>query len=303
MQSIRHEPVNADGPAIANLPDTDSQHPAAMVELAIPVAGTQMNGHIYLAAGEGPHPTVILLHGYPGNERGLDLAQFLRRDGMNVLFFHYRGAWGSGGLFSWKNSVEDVLAAIRFLRSSSARAGYRVDPERIVLAGHSLGAWLSIYVAASEPGVCAAVAMGLENMGADAKLYKIDTQERVAWLKYLQATVGEGRPIRAKSAEFLLEELLEHADQFDLLAQIDALRDRPVLMVGATRDWELPVEEHQHPLAAALLEAGSSSVDDVVLEADHSFSSCRIELCSIVLDWLKRHVMPVGRHTVAQGCS
>ena len=38
---------------------------------------------------------VLLLHGFPGNEKNLDLAQDLRADGFNVLFFHYRGAWGS----------------------------------------------------------------------------------------------------------------------------------------------------------------------------------------------------------------
>lgn len=59
-----------------------------------------MSGLIYIASGAGPHPTVILLHGYPGNEKNLDLAQSLRREGWNVLFFHYRGAWGSEGEFS-----------------------------------------------------------------------------------------------------------------------------------------------------------------------------------------------------------
>src|SRR5271170_7512422 len=228
MNNITQVQPRGTGAAIAGLADADAQHPAAMVELAVPVAGTQMNGHIYLAAGAGPHATVLLLHGYPGYERSLDLAQFIRTAGVNVLFFHYRGTWGSGGLFSWKNSVEDVAAAIRFLTSPSVRARYRVDAERIVLAGHSLGAWLAIYVAASDPAVCAAVAMGLENMGADAKLYKVDKDERIAWLRYLQRTVGEGRPIRARSAEFLLEELLEHADQFDLLPLATRLRDRPV---------------------------------------------------------------------------
>ena len=32
-----------------------------------------------IAAGAGPHPTMLLLHGLPGNERNLDLAQAARR--------------------------------------------------------------------------------------------------------------------------------------------------------------------------------------------------------------------------------
>ena len=36
---------------------------------------------IVLAAGAGTHPVVVFLHGYPGNERNLDLAQAVRRAG------------------------------------------------------------------------------------------------------------------------------------------------------------------------------------------------------------------------------
>lgn len=36
---------------------------------------------LYTAGGEGTHPTVILLHGIPGCERNLDLAQAVRRAG------------------------------------------------------------------------------------------------------------------------------------------------------------------------------------------------------------------------------
>jgi pimeloyl-ACP methyl ester carboxylesterase len=56
-----------------------------------------MNALFYLAGGPGPHPTIVLLHGFPGNEQNLDLAQSIRRAGWNVLTLHYRGAWGSPG--------------------------------------------------------------------------------------------------------------------------------------------------------------------------------------------------------------
>lgn len=47
---------------------------------------------MYMAAGAGPHPTVLLLHGLPGNEQNVDLAQSIRRAGWNVLTLHYRGS-------------------------------------------------------------------------------------------------------------------------------------------------------------------------------------------------------------------
>jgi len=73
---------------------------AAMQTMQIPSHGVLLNALVYIAAGAGPHPAVILLHGFPGNERNLDLAQDMRRAGWDVLYFNYRGAWGTPGDFS-----------------------------------------------------------------------------------------------------------------------------------------------------------------------------------------------------------
>ena len=73
----------------------------------------EINGVAYLAGGAGPHPTVILLHGLPGNEKNLDLAQAIRRDGWNAVTFNYRGSWGSPGVFRFGQNLEDADAADR----------------------------------------------------------------------------------------------------------------------------------------------------------------------------------------------
>lgn len=91
-------------------------HRAEMQSMQIPSHGAQLNALMYVAAGAEPHPTVILLHGFPGNERNLDLAQDIRRAGWNVLYFNYRGAWGTPGEFSFANSIEDTASAIAYLR-------------------------------------------------------------------------------------------------------------------------------------------------------------------------------------------
>src|SRR4051794_10355249 len=79
--------------------------PPSMSELALASHGTRINGLVYLAAGPGPHPVVLFLHGYPGNERNLDLAQAVRRAGFDAIYIDYRGNWGSGGTFSFANSL------------------------------------------------------------------------------------------------------------------------------------------------------------------------------------------------------
>src|SRR4029453_11235629 len=85
----------------------DKASPAGATELIIPSANSQLAGLIYRANGAQKHPTLLLLHGYPGNERNLDLAQVVRAHGWNVIYFNYRGAWGSQGTFSFTNAVVD----------------------------------------------------------------------------------------------------------------------------------------------------------------------------------------------------
>src|ERR1700728_3983106 len=97
-------------------PPREHNNPASMETFQIPSHGALLNALVYVAAGAGPHPAVILLHGFPGNERNLDLAQDIRRAGWDVLYFNYRGSWGSPGDFSFSHGIEDTVAATAFLR-------------------------------------------------------------------------------------------------------------------------------------------------------------------------------------------
>ena len=63
-----------------------------MVVLHIPSHGVLINGVVYTPAGAGPHPTIVICHGLPGNEKNLDLAQAVRRAGWNAVTFNYRGS-------------------------------------------------------------------------------------------------------------------------------------------------------------------------------------------------------------------
>lgn len=67
--------------AIMRDPPADAAHPASLEVVHFPSQGVAMNGVLYRAAGAGPHPTAILLHGLPGAEQNLDVAQAMRRAG------------------------------------------------------------------------------------------------------------------------------------------------------------------------------------------------------------------------------
>ncbi|WP_431211737.1 alpha/beta hydrolase family protein [Puia sp. P3] len=122
-----------------------------MTELLIPSNGSLMPGFIYRANGAGKHPTLVLLHGFPGNERNLDLAQVVRAHGWNVIYFDYRGSWGSQGKFSFLHCVEDVVNVVAFCKQY--RDSLRIDTSNIVLFGHSMGGWVCLKALQRLPGV------------------------------------------------------------------------------------------------------------------------------------------------------
>lgn len=66
---------------IATDPARDTAAPASMEEVMVPSHGQQLLGVFYLAAGSGAHPTAVIMHGFPGYEQNLDLAQAIRRAG------------------------------------------------------------------------------------------------------------------------------------------------------------------------------------------------------------------------------
>src|SRR5215468_458557 len=115
--------------AVISDPAPDPAYPATMAWPDIPSHGARMYSVIYIASGAGPHPTVLMLHGFPGNEKNLDLAYSIRRAGWNVLVPFYRGAWGSGGTFSFAHALEDAQSSIDFLRQPENVKNFRIEPK------------------------------------------------------------------------------------------------------------------------------------------------------------------------------
>src|SRR4051812_24543858 len=166
MILIGATPVFAQVPsAISTDPPHDKQHPARMEVVHIPTGVVQINGVAYLAAGAGPHPTFVLLHGLPGNEKNLDLAQAVRRAGWNVVTFNYRGSWGSPGTFSFQSNLEDAKAVLAYLRDPANAKALQVDTGKLVIGGHSMGGWVTALTAAQDSGLAGAVMISAADMG------------------------------------------------------------------------------------------------------------------------------------------
>ena len=248
-----------------------------------------MFGVFYRAAGGDPHPTVVLLHGLPGFEQNGDLAQTIRRAGWNVLIFHYRGAWGSGGTFSFSNCVEDVRAALDYLRAPENVARLGVDPHRLALIGHSMGGFLAAIGSQHDQTVLGAALLSGWNPGvfATRPSPELDKQQ-------LEEFRGDVGPLSGATPEGLLEEAKKNAAAWDVAAHANLWNGRPVLVVEA--DDFLHADDVA--IATAVRKSPSGQITETQMVTDHSYSDHRVALAATLLGWLKQLEPPrTPRHS------
>jgi pimeloyl-ACP methyl ester carboxylesterase len=246
--------------------------PPQMLEMSIPSGGAQLYGVFYQAAGPGDHPTVVLLHGFAGFEQNGDLAQALRRAGFNALIFHYRGSWGSTGTFSFTHCIEDTQAALQYLRAHAQQLA--VNPQRIVLVGHSVGGQVAGVVAARDRELAGLALISAANRRL--------AMARPGWFEETRARFqGELGPLRGTSAATLVKELKSHARAWDLVNLAPLWRGRSLLVVSCDDRFR----DEDDAVAAA---ADPASLTAVHLSSDHAYSGARVALTRTLLRWMQQ---------------
>ncbi len=264
-----------------DLAQIDQAHPPAIVELNFKSHGDRLNGILYQADGAGPHPTVMLLHGYPGNEKNLDLAQSMRRAGYNVLFFHYRGAWGSGGVFSYSHVVEDVASASAYLRAN--HGDLRVDANRILMVGHSMGGFAALQGAANDEAIKCVAGIAPADVGLLARAVVADPERA----KGFAAGADNLTMLNGWSGEAALADLAANGKRFDVPALAPKLAGKSVLLIAGDKDTVLAPDIFHAPMVAAYEAQGDIDLAHTIISGDHSFNWSRIKLIDTILDWAK----------------
>lgn len=251
-------------------------------ELTFDANGERMSGFIYQTAGKGPHPSVLLLHGYPGNEKNLDVAQALRSNGWNVVFFHYRGAWGSEGEFSFLNAEDDVQTVLHYMNKHADKL--RIDKKSISIVGHSMGGHMAIAGILDNPSVNCAVAYDGANMGVNDVGIAADPETTIPWKDYSDTVFM----LKGWSGEKALNELKEHSKALNLVRRVNSINGRPVLLIPADTAV-IPMKSHITPLLEALRNTKNSKISYKLINDDHSFNSSRAELITTTTDFLNSH--------------
>jgi pimeloyl-ACP methyl ester carboxylesterase len=262
-------------------PPQDKVHPANAIPFALPTHGVRINAMLFTTAGSGAHPTVILLHGVPGNDPNFDLARAIQRAGWNVLTFHYRGSWGSPGDYSFTHCREDGEAALDWARLSSTSAAYGIDTHRIVVVGHSMGGFVAGWLAGHDDGLAGAVLISAGRSFGNLP----SGISRMEVVKRMEDNLGNDKGMHTvgnTTAEELADEVIRNNAAWNLAQFAPTLAKHPLLVI-TSNDGGAPDNER---VAAAVNAQPGAKVTVVHLATDHSYNDQRVSLASTVVRWL-----------------
>jgi pimeloyl-ACP methyl ester carboxylesterase len=277
LADARPAPRPAIPAAIFTDPPADKAHPPRMEVLHIPSGGVEINGVAYLAGGAGPHPTLVLLHGLPGNEKNLDLAQAVRRAGWNVVTFNYRGSWGSPGTFSFEGNLADARAVLAFVRDPAHATALQIDTRKLVIAGHSMGGWVTALTAAHDPELAGAILISAADMGGRGAV-------PAAKPMVVKAMSEDMETLSSTTPEKMADEIIGFSPRLSFNAEVAKGLSTKPLLVLTSDDGLAPNAEK---LVKAIQADGGKQATLHHEATDHGWSGKRVALEALVISWLQ----------------
>ena len=212
----------------------------AVSDAVVDGPGGPVHSLVATPAGEGPFPTVFLVHGGPtwhdSDAFAADRAAYVDL-GCAVVQVNYRGSTGYGS--AWRDAItgrpgltelEDIAAVHDWAVDSGL-----ADPARTVIAGGSWGGYLTLLGLGTQPERWAA--------GVAA----------VPVADYLAAYEDEMEPLRAFDRSLFggsPQEVGEVYERCSPLTYVDAVR-APVLVLAGANDPRCPIRQIDNWLTAA----------------------------------------------------
>lgn len=263
--------------------ETDNQETFPEIfELNIISGGCHLYGYLLTPDKrvEGPHPTIIMSHGFPGYTTNNDLELAFMRMGCVVIHMNHRGAWGSEGEYLFTNLKEDLIAVAKWAHNSAVADRYDIDVNNIFLVGHSMGGQSVLNAAKDISFIKGVAALAAYDIGA-AFRYNMEKD------LFLMIET-EGQCLKMTSASEVYENALLNQHELSVLNRAEELIKRNVLLVEATFDTIAPPDKMLKPLADKL-KADGGNVKYESIGSNHSFIGQRMKLTNTVGKWIEEN--------------
>lgn len=211
--------------------------------------GRQLHGWWIVPAGAAAGPAVVVMHGWGGNAAMmLPLAQPLRDAGFAALFIDARchGASDDDSFASLPRFAEDLEHALDWLAGRP-----EVDPARIGLIGHSVGAGAALLAASRRPETAAVVSIA-------AFAHPAAMMRRWLATKHVPAQVA------SYILDYVQQVIGHRFDDIAPAATIARVRC-PVLLVHGADDEVVPLDEARQIFAAR----GHDGVELLTIAGSH----------------------------------
>ncbi|MBK9315246.1 MAG: alpha/beta hydrolase [Acidobacteria bacterium] len=170
------------------------------------IDGQHLSLDAYVQKGAGRRPAVIIIHGggWDTGSRVAFTGQFLEMmtsAGFNWFSIDYR----KNGLHRYENGVDDLLAAIDFIKCHAAE--FRIDTRRIALIGEDSGVHLAAMAAIKRPGVLNGLVLagGFYDLTQSPQLKaRLDGLKETEAMSFLHRASPAGADLRAFPATLIV---------------------------------------------------------------------------------------------------
>ena len=262
------------------------------VDITIDRNGVLLKGKFYISEGTENFPTVILLHGFPGNEKDvLGLGNILAQEGINALTFNYSGTHQSHGQLNFENTQKDIKAVFEFIHNSENIHKHKIDTTRIYLGGFSYGGGMAFTYAANHPEIKAVFSIAGNDHGVFMEEYKRNQgMQKIIdeMFNDLKAQPGKVRFAPGGTPKEMVEmKIIELNPTYHLLNSVPLLAQKDILLIGGWDDHNVSIENIILPLYRALRDE-AKTVRIVAFQDDHSFKNSREELAQTIIEWIKK---------------
>lgn len=253
--------------------------------------GIKLDAKFYPVNKTDKVPTVILLHGFPGNQSSpLGLAEKLNNAGFNILVFNYQGSYLSEGNFSFDNCIDNVSAAFNFLADPVNQTRFNIDTSKIVVCGYSFGGTIAIESGMYTYKIRNIISIANDDHSVSLKKVATDSVFSKVYKEFIAKSFEPTGPFKG-DLKVQMEYYMQNIDRYDLVKNAEKLKMKKVLFIVGWHDKTSFLERNTLPLYRKLqqIDAGNYSIKG--FESDHLFSNVIDEMVNTISNWILNNTL------------